>query len=611
MTRSRTVSRVPQSRSHDSNRPRFSGKTWAGMSLHDTLKEQAEGRPESLIEKTPQDYFLIGKKLGEGGMGKVYKATSVKTTRSGKKVMEKTVALKVINFDSDYAKTDPAKAEEKQKEMIERFLVEVQLVAKLEHENIVTIIDFGETDDGRPFFIMEYLEGQDLEQLVLKSGALSWEETKSLMLQVCSALQAAHEYRDEDGNEKPIIHRDIKPMNIFVCGNGDGLKVKVLDFGLAKILEPAGEGVTKKGEAAGGTPDYMPPEQAWGLKVDHRSDIYSLGSVMYHLLSGNPPFTMHLTKEARDFNDSKEWAKYLYSKWEEFRERLWKQPPAPLGRKGIGIPTNAEQIVMKCLAKDPTERFQSVRELREAIEACVPQKSDPRLQETLPPLEGVEEGLEYAPTEETDLKELVARTAGPDVAKLESLRARPSPEPVAGAIGSITDPAGRRKSRLPRRFYAIAGCMMALGAITGITLSQVDRHGPEAGRPAIHAPSKPSHDSGVALNMPINEPIMPDSGPSRQDATPLVKRTITIRTNVGGVLVHQGDEEVCRIGGSREYRMERPQSDDGVELVFRKPGYIPSRRRVVFDGDGTITVLLEKQPAKTPQKQAPRIISVE
>ncbi len=357
-----------------------SGRTVAGMPFSDR-KMLPPPLPEAIIKmgaierqaaKTETDYqfkieltnlhsLLIMEKLGEGGMGIVYRA--VHEFKKGDGVERGGfVAVKLIHFDPAMLGSDP---EKRRKDLCESFISEVQLATKLSHDNIIRIFVFGETDEAPgnpnrvPFYAMELLKGSDLHELMREENQMPWGRVSFIMEQVCSALSAAHEY-EEDGKPIPIIHRDIKPMNIFITQDSDGNdKMKILDFGLAKILTPAKPGV-KKNEGLWGTPDYMPPEQAQCMEVDHRSDIYAVGAVMYHLLSGNPPFKFTIPENPGEF--SGEWAKYL--------ERLLEEKPQPLAGAGIEISTEAEGIIMKCLEKDPLKRYQSARELREDLKKC-------------------------------------------------------------------------------------------------------------------------------------------------------------------------------------------------------------------------------------------------
>ncbi|MEW6035450.1 MAG: protein kinase [Candidatus Micrarchaeota archaeon] len=443
------------------------------MASEEPAVEGLAAQPDAMlqgarIDKTPQDFYLVEGILGEGGMGRVYRGRMIKTTKpkkgkegeekGAKTVINREVAIKVINFDSAFANADPANIEQTKKMMYDRFLSEVELVAKLKHPNIVDILDFGELDDGKPFCVMELLKGQDLDQVIEAAGMLPWDFTKTVAVQVCKALEAAHGY-EEDGEKKPIIHRDIKPLNIFLLQDKEGeWVVKVLDFGLAKLLAPSSSELTLKGEGGFGTPGYMSPEQAWGLTMDERTDIYAVGAVLYHMLTGTTPFTFYLDKARADFPTTDEFNAYQHNKWNEFKEKLWKTKPKTVREvvPGADVSEQVEAIVMKCLASDPKNRFQSIKELKDAITALNGEKNAngaeeqkmPSVPETELPSVIISPGEPYARVEPTapaqdvqaaeeDMK-TVPRQAKPEAgadeaAVQEAAQSAAQPEPAMSA----------------------------------------------------------------------------------------------------------------------------------------------------------------------------------
>src|SRR5688572_10527755 len=207
--------------------------------------------------------YRVISRLGHGGMGVVYK---VEHQRMGK-----IAAMKVLHRElvSD-------------KEVVKRFRREAEAVSKLTHPNTVQTFDFG-TADGAMYLVMEYVRGEDLGAILRRDGPLAFRRAAPIFIQICAALAEAHELG--------IVHRDLKPENILVTRTKEGSDhVKVLDFGLAKLSEreEAAE-VTGRGTIIG-TPYYMSPEQIRGETLDHRSDIYSLGAMMYRILTGEHPF---------------------------------------------------------------------------------------------------------------------------------------------------------------------------------------------------------------------------------------------------------------------------------------------------------------------------------
>ncbi len=270
--------------------------------------------------------------LGEGGMGQVYLGEH---TRLGRKV-----ALKLLR--PEYARHTKA---------VQRFFGEARAVNQISHDNIVEITDFIENDvdaDGKPaekYYIMELLKGRSLGDIQKTEGILPLQRTLPIMLQVCSALSAVH--------EAGIVHRDLKPDNIFLIEKaGKTDFVKLLDFGVAKFTDlSASQQMGRTGVGAlVGTPEYMSPEQMSGKTVDHRSDIYALGIILYEVVTGRQPFT----------------AKSL---GEMAIKHLTVTPPKPSKLKDLPhMPSrDLEQLIMQCLQKDPLKRPQQVSEITERL----------------------------------------------------------------------------------------------------------------------------------------------------------------------------------------------------------------------------------------------------
>ncbi|MCO6458126.1 MAG: serine/threonine protein kinase [Pirellulaceae bacterium] len=296
----------------------------AGVYSINTLRTEA-------LQARQLGQYRLGERLGGGGMGEVFKAEH--------QLMKRPCAIKIIR---------PEKAGDPR--TLARFEREVRLTAKLSHWNNIDIYDYGRADDGTFYYVMEFLPGMNLHDLVQRHGPLPPQRVAYLMRQTCDALAEAHGWG--------LIHRDIKPANIFAAERGGMYDVaKLLDFGLAKPL--AGFGT----EAAGadpkltqdgmltGSPLYMSPEQALGEREpDERSDIYALGLVMYYMLTGRPPF--------QDSNPMRLLIAHAH------------EDPLPPAELREGIPPEMDRIVMACLKKSPEERFQSAVELAAALDDC-------------------------------------------------------------------------------------------------------------------------------------------------------------------------------------------------------------------------------------------------
>ena len=255
-------------------------------------------------------HYKITEKLGEGGMGVVYKAEDTK--------LDRPVALKFLA--PHLLRDDEAR---------KRFEREAKAAARLDHPNICTVYEIDEAE-GRTFIVMAFLEGRPLSARI-KEGPLKLPETLSVALQAAEGLKAAH--------EKGITHRDIKPDNLMLMAGSRGL-VKVMDFGLAQLA--GGSKFTREGTTLG-TMTYMSPEQAAGAETDSRTDIWSLGVVLYEMVAGLPPFR-------GDYDQV-----VVYS--------LMNEEPESLTAVRTGVPKELERIVNKCLAKEPASRYQGVDEL--------------------------------------------------------------------------------------------------------------------------------------------------------------------------------------------------------------------------------------------------------
>src|ERR671924_70628 len=200
--------------------------------------------------------FRLEERIGSGGMSSVYRAFDP--------TLERSVAIKLMHRDIS---TDP--------DQLERFRREARAVAQLNHPHVVTVIDAGE-DEGAPYIVFEYVEGETLKDRIRRNGRLPVAEAVAYAIEIARALECAHSHR--------LVHRDVKPQNVLIDPDG---RAKVTDFGIARSLEATG--LTATGRVVG-TTDYVSPEQAMGEDVDERSDVYSLGVVLYEMLTGDVPF---------------------------------------------------------------------------------------------------------------------------------------------------------------------------------------------------------------------------------------------------------------------------------------------------------------------------------
>jgi serine/threonine-protein kinase len=280
--------------------------------------------PDPWLGRVVDNRYRVIDVLGRGGMGVVYK---IEHQRMGK-----IAAMKVLHRDLAG-----------DKEVISRFRREAEAVSRLTHPNTVQVFDFG-TAQGALYLVMEYVRGLDIGSLIDRDGAIEFERAAPLFAQVCAALTEAHELG--------IVHRDLKPENILVTRTPSGQDfVKVLDFGLAKLAEREElSEVTGRGQVVG-TPYYMSPEQIRGEEeVDGRSDIYSLGSLMYKVLTGEPAFT-------------------ATSPVGVLTKHLTEPVVPPSRRAAARLPDGVDEIVLKAMQKRPADRYPSVRDMLEDLDA--------------------------------------------------------------------------------------------------------------------------------------------------------------------------------------------------------------------------------------------------
>jgi eukaryotic-like serine/threonine-protein kinase len=283
----------------------------AGVTMQISPGTQIKGRYEIL------------RFLGEGGFARVFQARDLNL---GRIVAIKVLKMKSLNRDLEE----------------ERFQREARLLAQLKHRNITAVYSFELLEDGSPCITMEHLEGQSLADFLLQNKLLPPDVFSSVASQVCEGLGYAHQYG--------VIHRDLSPANIFLIGEPPEITVKLIDFGLSKIVADSTEKLTSTGVLLG-NPPYMSPELASTGQVDHRADIYALGCVMYECLSGQPGFKASSPVE------------YLYLQINQYPQ----EPP-------LSLPDKAEEqklkdIIRCCLQKDPSLRFQSCQELKSALTA--------------------------------------------------------------------------------------------------------------------------------------------------------------------------------------------------------------------------------------------------
>lgn len=266
------------------------------------------------------DRYRIERRIGGGAHGDVHLATDIRRHRQ--------VAVKILREGGD----DPVARER-------RFVREAQCLRRIDHPGVVHALEVGHLPDGRHCYVMDHLDGESLSEALDRRRRLPWAEVRAIVGQICATLEVVH--------ASGIVHRDLKPGNCFVERDG---RVRLLDFGVAKLVEPSQHGPATSPGVLVGTPEYMAPEQLRGEAVDGRTDVYGLGITMYELLVGRRPFVGETLVSI-------------------ITQHLFGQPRRPsevLGDAGL---TGVDRVILRALAKDPADRYDSVAELAAAMNA--------------------------------------------------------------------------------------------------------------------------------------------------------------------------------------------------------------------------------------------------
>ncbi|MFH1530582.1 MAG: serine/threonine-protein kinase [Pseudomonadota bacterium] len=412
------------------------GRALVALSEDDLIGRELDGR------------YRVLELLGRGGMGQVYRARQ--------RHVERDVAVKVIRRDLGQGE-----------DLVKRFFREARMVAALKNPHVVTLHDFGVTPEGLIYFTMELLEGIPLSRLLKQQGRLPWRRAVVLARQVCEALEEAH--------GKDVIHRDLKPENIYVQVTDGRDLARVLDFGLAKSLEH-GSHLTSRGVVVG-TPEYMSPEQSVGVDVGHHSDLYSLGVLLYTMLTGGAPFTGGTPLQILHCH-------------------LHEAPQPPRIRcPEADIPGVLDVLVLELLQKDPALRPPDARDLARRLD---------RILEEGPPAAGPGEALDMgsvgAPIlPEDDLLELLETESGA------------AGVAAAGSSAAFEDSVPLRPQRFTpaARRWAVVLLSCALAAAALLLWAPWDGAPPPRGTEEAPPPSAPSPAAALVdvVSRDLPEPV--------------------------------------------------------------------------------------------------------
>ncbi|MGH9884243.1 MAG: serine/threonine protein kinase [bacterium] len=424
-------------------------------------------------------YRILGT-ISVGGMGTVYRAEHT--------LIGRLAAIKILHPELCANRS-----------IVNRFFNEAKTTSSIKHPGIVEVFDFGYMPSGHAYLIMELIEGAPLSHRIRARGKMSEGEAAMLLRGVCIALSAAH--------DKCIVHRDLKPDNIIAMPDPDGPsgeRIKLLDFGIAKLTDIGLNGSATRTGSVMGTPTYMSPEQCRGTgDVDWRADLYSIGCIYYEMVAGRPPFVRTGAGEA-------------------IGSHLFVDPEPP-SRHVAGLSAETEALIMKLLAKQPEQRVQTARELAQLLTRIAQQHGWlPAGDVSRPSLSAGPEPVAPVAVRETQLPtDVLLRTDSPTTI------ARPT-STLSGAASEVTEPP--RRSRGVLRF-AIAGVLaMAVGGLgAALTFSGPPREQPSPGAiaPAARPASAPEPVPADAVELaPITPPPaarpVPEDNPAQQTANPVV-----------------------------------------------------------------------------------------
>lgn len=540
------------------------------------------GLADARIGETLVGRYRLDRLVGKGGMGKVYRATQFPLNRP--------VAVKILN--PDFQRKDP--------QFVRRFFLEAASAAQLTHPNTITVFDYGESEAGELFISMEFLEGRPLSRLIHLEGPFEGERVMHVAMQICRALREAH--------TKGIIHRDLKPGNILLLAEGDDADfVKVLDFGLVKLFNPpklGGEEVdddpitpqpihsmdgelTKAGMFLG-SPKYMSPEQIQGIPLDPRTDIYSLGVLMFQMAAGKPPFTGSTSVEV------------IYKHVNHPIPRIREVAP------GVDIAPELEAVIAKCLSKKREERFASMGELLV------------RLKDVRRMLTGISSATE------TGISLDKLRSGQNSQVSVSSLVVESEPSATGASIRPQTHPAPGAIRAMPIQESPFADPSLHEDPTPSV-MSEAARFQPgfqgTGGRFASMAPMIAGTALIVVLGVlayvvssstpstpsTIDPPVTPTVEPP-QTAVPSVRRgTIRFISEPAGAEVFVDSVSLGKAPLKHTFPISVPEGESGLrQVVFKLKNHQPLVQELRFTEDGqAVRATLEPKQSEEDYKENP------
>ena len=500
-------------------------------------------KANALLGQLVDGRYQVESVLGQGGMGVVFRAVQTSVQRP--------VAMKTLHPQLAMAPT-----------FFERFKREAEIASRLHHPNIITIFDFGRTADGTCYYVMEMLEGVSLRQRVKNDGPMTLRQAAAVIEQATLGVGHAH--------KQHVIHRDLKPHNVMLSLIDGNEYVKVLDFGLVKAMEQEEEEqLTSTGQVLG-TPQYMPPEQAGGERVDHRSDLYSLTGVFYYCLTGHSPFGANTVRKA-------------------LQASLTQKPPTiATYRKGAPVPDAIDRFCQKGLEAEPDARFQSAEEFIESLHAALSGTPDSVLDAV--PQHVAEPGKDSNSGSSSASRRGSSKTGSRASVKAVSAVNKPKTGQSSKVEVAEPAPAPPPKSALPvGAIIGIAAVLIAV--IVGALVVKSQHEAPVVERPSLRPSTTP---------------------PETAVAEAAVFR-VALKTQPDGAEVLEGDVTLGKTPLSLSWDRAQKRT-----LVFRLAGFKDLEKSLKPDADQEFEFTLEalrkppaivKPPAKNLQKPPPDDIS--
>ncbi|HEY0379620.1 MAG TPA: protein kinase [Pyrinomonadaceae bacterium] len=517
---------------------------------------------DPLIGQTLASKYRIEELINEGGMGAVYRATHV--------LMDKIVALKVLH---------PALAADDK--IVARFTREAKAASRISHPHALTVTDFGEDESGVVFLVMEYLKGRTLKEVIHGDEAMPLPRVVEIIRQVCGALEAAHAVG--------VVHRDLKSDNIMLLDMGGGDWAKVLDFGIAKITEKVGQDPALTApNLIIGTPQYMSPEQcSQAAEIDSRSDVYSLGVILYEMLVGHVPFTGE-------------------SPTAIMMKHLQEPPPSVLEERK-DLPAAVGRVVARALAKRPEDRYQTVAELAEELAAAAEGEPAAKAAATA----GTPERATNRIVVTTGSNEAPRNTHNEDYDEATVVRAREEKRPavVESEILSIAPDDPALAAAAPSDFNpwrimipAVAGLLVVFAVVYALTRNSASS-GPTTNDNTQPLTIDPAGSPVQPAGTPTGEDernIAPSATPTPDANDPNAQPGANVNTNVGPPT-----------GGETENRNARPANENTEETPEPSPSPTKNNNQRQDLPPPRNTPTPEKQddeppppPKPTPNKEA-------